>query len=763
MTTFQTDRVETAIEQHQAGNLDQAERIYLQILAKSPNDTNILHLLGCVHLQRGEHRKAQNLIDQAIKINPSIASFHNNIGTTLLAQGKLKAAVTHYRQAVQLKPDYAQAYYNLGCALIELRRWRQAEAICRQGLKIQPHHFALWNNLGRALQEQGRHTDAQQSYRQAIRFKPDLAQAHANLGNVLRDQDQHEEAIQAYQKALELDSTITGIHAEMGHCFQSMGRAEEAIACYRKQIRLTPDDPQSHSHLAAALRINGHLNDAILSYREVIRLAPNHAQGHLALGDALRADHEPAKAELAYRQSLRINPNHAETLNNLGFSLMTQGRVEEALDCYRQALRIKPGLSIAQSNLALFMNYSPDSDAASVAREYRRWAKKHGRSPVKPPVFTNSRNPDRRLRVGYLSPAFREHPVGFFIDSFLGRHDQSAVESYCYAHIGKPDGVTERLRSYAHHWRWTRGCSDNEIQQMIQQDQIDILVVAANHTAGHQMAMVSQKPAPIQVSWLEGPPVTTGLTAMDYVITDRFQSPPGQDDQLFTESVYRMPDGYVCYQPPADAPEVAPLPALKNRHITFGCFNALSKINATVIQLWAQVLHRVPGSRLLMKTWPFKDELVRDRYLFLFAEHGIERSRIDLEQAVPRTKLLAAYTDRVDISLDPFPYSGGVTTLEALWMGVPVVTLNPAHHAVRHSVSHLSNMGLQELIADTEADYVERVVELCADIDRLTSLRASLRSRMSASPVCDADKFVRNLEHAYRQMWHHWCENRVAA
>ena len=749
--------VEAAVHQHRSGNLDRAQRMYQQILVGSPQNTTVLHLLGCVHLQRGEHIKAQKFIGQAIKINPSVAAFYNNMGTTLRGLGKLKRALSHYEQAVRLQPEYADAYYNLGTVLLEQRRFKRAVSILNTGVKVQPTHVSMWNNLGRTQHELGKLKEAQQSYREALRLDPKQAEVYGNLGGVLKDRGHLSEAVEAYRQALDINGSLTEVWRSLANALISLERHDEAIECLRSWGQLEPKNGEAHRALGAVLYQAGKLDETIQCYREVVRLEPDSAQAHLVLGDALRDRDLFNQAAIGYREALRIKPKYPEAMNNLGFALMMQGRVEEALTCYRELLKIKPSFSLAQSNLALFSNYDPASTPASVTGEYRRWAKRHARGAKRLRPHTNDSKPDRRLRVGYITPAFRHHPVGYFFDAFLGEHNAKNVEVFCYDDVSKPDDMTQRLRSYTSNWQVVKGLSDKRVEQMIRDDKIDILIYAANHTAGHRLKMAAHKPAPIQVSWLEGPPVTTGISAMDYVISDRYQSPPG-DDQHFVESVYHMPDGYVCYRPLEFSPEVNALPALERGHVTFGCFNALCKVNPQVVELWSKLLRRVPSARLMLKTWALKEQSTCDRYNRMFEQHGIDPERVDLCPASPRHELLAHY-NQIDMTLDPFPYSGGVTTLESLWMGVPVVTLNPDDFAVRHSVSHLSNVGLTKFIAPTKEAYIDTAVSLAEDLPRLARLRASLRQRMATSPVCDSQKFVKNLEQAYRTMWTQWREN----
>jgi predicted O-linked N-acetylglucosamine transferase (SPINDLY family) len=406
------------------------------------------------------------------------------------------------------------------------------------------------------------------------------------------------------------------------------------------------------------------------------------------------------------------------------------------------------------SNLIFHCHYSPTYGPLVLLRLARQWNDRHARSlAARRKPHRNDRNPDRRLRVGYVSGDFRVHPVGWFMTPVFAAHDRSAVEIFAYSASAYADDLTCRLRTSAGHWREVAGLSDSDLSAQVRDDRIDILVDLSGHTARHRLLALAEKPAPVQVTAVV--PGTSGVEAIDYFLSDRFETPPGSEAH-FSEAVIRLPDGFHCYGPPDYAPDVAPLPAGANDAVTFGCFNNLAKVTASVVALWAKVLAAVPGSQLLLKTKALDDPDAQAWYRELAAAAGIALDRLMLAGGSPHAELLAAY-GTIDITLDPFPYSGGLTTLESLWMGVPVVTLSGETFAGRHSTSHLGNIGLPELISATPEEYVAIAAGLADDRDRLVDLRATLRARLAASPICDAKRYTRNLEAAYRQMWHAWC------
>lgn len=358
--------------------------------------------------------------------------------------------------------------------------------------------------------------------------------------------------------------------------------------------------------------------------------------------------------------------------------------------------------------------------------------------------------------MGYVSPDFHAHSVAYFIEPVLARHDPAAVETYCYAEVAQPDAFTEHMKTLAAHWRGTFGRSDDEVADMIRNDAIDILIDLAGHTAHNRLAVFARRPAPVQVTYL-GYPNTAGLPQMDYRLTDAAADPPGQE-VYYTESLVRLPQGFLCYAPPHESPAVGPLPAATGGCITFGSFNALPKMNNEVIALWARVLQSVPGARLILKNKSLQDAKTCERY----RQHFHPPERIELLGWLDDPADHLSIYHRVDIALDTFPYNGTTTTCEALWMGVPVITLAGERHAGRVGLSLLTQLGLTELIAKTPDEYVRLAVALAGNRERLAALRAGLRERMRRSPLCDAQSFTRDLEAAYREMWHKWCEGRKA-
>ncbi len=618
-------------------------------------------------------------------------------------------------------------------------------------------------NVDRALQlavgqhRSGHLAEAETAYRQILSRHPDHAEALQLLGALAVQAGRVEAGMELMRRAIRLKPDYAEAHNNLGIVLQNAGQTDEAMASYHRAIRLEPDYAEAHYNLGVALMAGGQLDEAIACYRQAIRLKPDYAEAHYNLGVAFKNKEQFDEAITSCRQAIRFKPDLAEAHNNLGFLLQITGRLDEAIASYRQALRLKPDYAEAHDNLIFAFNYHPGYDAGMIFEELRRWNQQHT-EPLKKFIrpHTNDRNPDRRLRIGYVSPDFREHPVGRFLLPVLEHHDHQQFEIFCYSSVTRPDAITARFRSVADHWQEIRNSSDDHAADQIRADGIDVLVDLSGHTAGNRLLVFARKPAPVQVSYL-GYPGTTGLSTIDYRLTDGLADPPGLTDGFHTESLFRLPQSNWCYAEPDDSPPVQPPPAIGRGHVTFGSFNSFAKATEAMLQIWGRILHEVPGSRLILKTFAFGSASVRDRIRRNFAAQGIGADRLDLSGPQPdRLSHLASYAE-MDIALNTFPYHGTTTTCEALWMGVPVVTLVGQSHVSRVGLSLLSNVGLPELAAATPDQYVKLAVNLAKDQDRLKALRDSLRERMRSSPLMDAPRFARDVEAAYRQMWRSWC------
>jgi predicted O-linked N-acetylglucosamine transferase (SPINDLY family) len=746
--------LDLAFQYHQRGHLQQAEQLYRQILQTDPHHVAALHLLGVIAYQVGRHDQAVDYISRALRLQPDYAEAHSNLGNALKAQGRLSEAVTSFQQALRLKPDYADAHSNLGNTLREQGRLAEAEASFRQALRLNPTFAVAHNNLGVVLKEQGKLDEAVAGYQEALRLKPDYAGAHHNLGVVLAAQGKLAEAVASFRQALRLMPDYAEAHHNLGNAMRDEGKLAEAVASYQQALRLKPDYAAAHHNLGVVLAAQGKLAEAVVSFQQALRLQPDHAAAYNNLGAAFKQQGRLAEAEASFQVALRLQPDYAEAHSNLGSALVAQGKVTEALACYEKALRLKPGNAEALGNRLLALQYHDGvtpSELAEAHADFERRLAAPLRTTWKP--HDNAPDAERRLRVGFLSPDLGLHPVGFFVIGLLENLDRGQGEAICYSKRLRRDELTTRLQAAATTWRDVFGWTNERLAEQIRADRIDILFDLAGHTANNQLMVFACKPAPIQVTWA-GYVGTTGLKAMDYILADRYEIPPHAEG-YYCEKVLRMPDGYVCYNPPSYAPPVSALPALERGYVTFGSFNNPAKIGPQVIAVWARILKRLPLARLVLKYQGMDDSGVAGRLGELFAGHGIDPGRLELLGWSPHPELLAHY-HRIDLALDPFPYNGGLSTCEALWMGVPVLTCPGETFAGRHSLTHLSTVGLTETISPTLDEYVELAVSLAADLPRLAGIRARLRPQVDASPLCDGKLFADNLMQLLRGVWQDW-------
>ena len=689
--------------------------------AKNPDAATAKFAAGLRLHRAGRLAEAEGAYGEALTIDPEHGETLHLLGVLAYQRGDAEVAVGLIEKAVARMPDFADAYSNLGLALTKTRDFGRAEAALNK----------------------------------AIALNPDAAAAHCNLGEALKAQARHGDAATAFAKAVEVQPDCVAAHHGRGVALHALGRLNEACAAFRLTLRLEPDHAEALNNLGAALNVLGRTGEAATVLRRAVALKPDFAQAWNNLGNTLRDDDRLTEAVAAFRRCLDVAPDFAEAHNNLGNALQAGCALAEAEASYRRAVLLKPSFATAHSNLIYAMNHNPTYGAADMLAEARRWNNCHARAFRRAPR-DNARDPDRRLRVGYVSPDLRAHSVSYFFEPLIAAHDRAAVKTLCYAEVPRPDAVTARLRGHADIWRDTVGMSDTDLARRVRDDRVDILVDLAGHTAGGRLGVFARKPAPVQITWL-GYGSTTGLGEMDYRFTDAIADPEGEADRAHTETLARLPGGFLCYKPPSEAPDVAPPPAKARGHVTFGSFNNLAKVTPWVVALWADVLSRVPDSRLIVKSRALADDTTRERYQDLFVGHGVALGRIDfLAWIESDAGHLGAYGE-IDIALDAFPYNGTTTTCEALWMGVPVVSLGGDWHQTRVGASLLHRVGLDGLAVDTAAAYVEAAARLAGDLDRLAASRARLRQTMAASPLCDADAFARDVEDAYRQFWRAWC------
>ena len=615
----------------------------------------------------------------------------------------------------------------------------------------------LLDMLNRAahLQQAGKLLEAEKLIRDVLAVRPDNPDVLQFLGMVLHGTGRSEEGVGAIRKAIALRPTHYFFN-NLGCVAKDLGNPDEALGLIYRAIAMNPDYADAHKN-AGVLLVDrpDRVDESISRLRISIALDPRLLAPWNYLGVAYRHIGRLDMAVVTLKQAIGLKPDYAEAHFNLGAAYKGQGMMHEAAACYRKALSIRPDFANAHSALLMYLSYT-SIDADALFAEYRRWEQIHAK-PNYPRIepHANSREPERKLKIGFVSADFRQNPVAYNIEGLIADLDRERFEVHCYAEIGAPDAVTAHLKALSDRWTVTVGRTDEQAADAIRADGIDILMFLAGHIGSNRIAVASYKPAPIQVSHLDLS--TTGMTAIDYWLTDYVAHPPDSTTERFTETLYRLPL-VMIHQPPADSPPPAPPPHLANGYASFGSFNNPTKLTDEVIALWSRVLHAVPGARLCLKFFAIlAEDGVSSRLAAAFERHGIDRSRIDFMGKAAQRSGHLAQLDRIDIALDPFPFNGCTTTFEALWMGVPVVTLAGNRFLGRMGASFLAQVGLDDLIASDADTYVAKAAALAADSARLNGLRGSLRATVAASKLCDRAGYARSVEGAFRGMWREWC------
>lgn len=635
-------------------------------------------------------------------------------------------------------------------------RLAEAEQTYRHLLAVHPRESDVLHLLGVLAGHAGDPRRAVELIREAIAINPAAAHYHANLSNPLMELGLHGEAAGECEAAIRLQPQLAAAHYNLGLVRLRLRQWDAAAAACEVTLAHCPDHARAHLNLGLAREMQGRLGDAEACYRRGLVHAPRDAALWSNLGNLLRLKGDATAAVEALETAAECEPRDARLQSNLALALLDAGEIAAGIAGLQRCLLLDPAQPEVRSNL-IFTALGLLGGEPLLREQLALWQRLHAeplRVTWRP--HTNERSPGRTLRVGFVSPDFREHAVGRTLLPVFLALDRGSFELTCYSEFAGDDAVTTQFRAASARWRVSEGVSDERLAAQVREDGIDVLVDLALHTSGNRLLVFARKPAPVQVAWL-GYPGTTGLAAMDYAIADAQLAPQGSDAGGYSEKIIRLPDAWCCYTPPADSPDPNELPALANGCVTFGSLNKLTKMNEEVLALWARVLDAVDGSRLVLLA---RNDAQRERVLRTLGSHGVAAERVDFLRHVeaPRShgELLARY-HRLDIALDPFPYNGMTTTCEALWMGVPVIALAGRLPVSRASLSLLTAAGLPEWVGRDEAEYVRVAVDAARDVPGLAALRAGLRGKVAALPLADVPGFARHLESALRDAWRRWC------
>ncbi|MCP5366075.1 MAG: tetratricopeptide repeat protein [Hyphomicrobiales bacterium] len=706
------ERLVDAVAHHRDGDLAAALAVYGQILEHAPGDARVWHLSGLARHGLGDAAGAAADLERAVVLDGGRADYHCNLAVARHALGDLAGAAAALDRAAALEPGNPETLANRGVLLRALGRLDAAEESLRAALAARPGDPVALNNLGTVLVDAGRFEEAVAVLRPAA--DAGGVEARVNLANALRLSGDAAAAEAALGPVLAADPA----HAE----------ALNILCLVRMAGRRFEDARDLADHAVAA--------------------DPGHGLAWSNLGECRRQLDDLGGAIAAWQRAVALKPGLAVARFNLGSALALIGDGAGAVAQYRAAVAADPDDARIHGTLLMALHYAPGISRQAIFDEHLAWARRH--APAPQPVPVRDPDPDRRLRLGFLSADFRFHAVSFFLLPVLRAWPRRDWEIALYSGVARGDPYTDGFRAAADLWRDTAGLDDAALVDQIRGDGVDILVDLAGHTKDGRPGLFARRAAPVQAAWLDYVD-TTGLPAMDFLVADAVQVPP-EDDRFYVEQVVRLAPDCLCYGPPGYAGDPAPPPFRENGYVTLGCFSTAQKVGDGALDAWAAILRRLPGARLLLNGPEYRHGAARDRCRGRLAAGGVAADRIEFREGAVHREFLTHYAD-IDMALDPFPYSGGLNTCEALWMGVPVVTFAGERYCGRHAASHLRAAGLDELVAADAAGYVDLAVALASDRDRLADLRATLRGRVDASPLVDAPAFAARFAHALRGMW----------
>ena len=718
------------------------------------------------HVKRGNAFKSKGCLKDAVvcyrkasELDPQSPDILNQLGAALFENEQNEEAVGCYQRALALKPGQPDILMNMAMAHYRNDNFDGAVACFAEALKERPDFAEAYNGMALSFKALGQLDEAVSCCKKAISLKPDYAKAYSNLGGILKDMNRLDEAAAEYEKAMVIDPKNAEICHNLAAVFNDLDRLEDAIETLEKALRLKPDFSSACFLMAKIVKPKGKLEDVISWYEKGLSFDPKNVDALFALGTIYRNSGLIRKAISYYEKGVELDPKNARLHTNSAVAYVDAGELTKGLSLLRKSMELEPDEPKTHSNLIFSSQYDTQISELQLFNEAKKWAKNHGPRMSKAFHRVIPRSVvDRRLRIGYVSPDFHQHSVSWFFLSLLSRHDRQEFEIFCYSDVREPDGITKKIECLTDHWHPIFDSSDQEVATQIHSDKIDILVDLTGHTGHNRLRVFALKPAPIQVTWL-GYPGTTGLSEMDYRITDPIADPIGSSDDFYTEKLVRLDDGFLCYMPPDASPEVSASPFVQKGYLTFGSFNNLPKTNDKVIRVWAEILKRVPRSSLFMKTIALTDNSARQHFQECFQSKGVSSERIVMR---PHTVSLAEHLRlyrEIDIALDTFPYNGTTTTCEAMWMGVPVISLKGKRHSARVGASILTQTGLSNLIAESEEEFIETAVNLAMNPPVLTEMRKTMRARMRRSSLCDANAFARRMENAYRKMHGEWLQD----
>ena len=726
------------------------------ILRDQPMHVGALELAGMVQYQSGEYASARQYFERAVSVNPNDAYVHANLAQVLCDLKEFDTATVSARRALVLDAQNADAHNILGNGMVARKDWHDAVGEYRLAIVADPQRPIFHHNLGHALQQLG-NEEAEACYRKAIALEPRFAPAYTNLGALLVKQDRYQEAHDLLQSAIALDPENIDAYNNLGLAHRKLGNLSEAFSAYRVALEKNPSSAGIWHNLGLLYEEGNRSAEAMDCFKRAVELEPEFLEaqrdwlhGLLRQGDLDTAHAVATRLLVSARDVAAILPVVSDVL---GRTADFAGR-DRAIELFRGLFRDGRYAPQALTFLLAQLLYSSVLDEEEIQKYHRLWGDAIERGAVETRfAHWQPSGETGPLRIGYLSPDFRRHSVGYFIQHVLARHDAKRFVVHCYANQRTNDDITREIRSSVAHYTEVRDLTDKQLAQRIHDDGIHVLVDLAGHTGETRLNALAHRPAPVQIAWL-GYPGATGLGAIDYRISDPYADL--QNGCAGAETLLRLPEAFLCFGSFSKRPIRTVSPSREKGFVTFASFNNLSKLNAGIVRLWAAILDGVPGSRLLIKAGGGGSHCVRAHLHAAFARHGIVPERIQLAGHAAKTEDHLDYYNDVDIALDTFPYNGTTTTCEALWMGVPVVTLVGEAHRSRVGLTLLTNTGLAETVATDEAKYVQIAVSLAQDPERLSRLRDAIPTRLRQSILCDPARFAQQMEVAYFAAWENY-------
>lgn len=714
---------------HQEGKVADAEEIYRAIIEIDPEHAEATFYLGTLALEIGCINEGLALLKRAITLNPTTESYRQ----TYMEWIKRIDDSSMMSHDVILEPKDSLQPQQINTIV--------SEEPTKEEIKTMQQIFIS------------------EDYQQSKLFAENLLDKYPRSGmafNLLGVANRYcgdsQKALELLQKALQLLPSDYAILYNLGVAYQDVCNSQKAIECFQHTIRLNPNFIQAYNNLGTVfLELQDYVS-AIIVLNKLLTIKPDYYQGLCNLGIAYKNQGDLHQSIKILQRALELVPDSAALLNNLGNALIDLGDFDTAIECYQKSIQLLPD-GDGNANLLFALNYHPDKSALEIFEHYKHYNEQKGNpTNQKTRHYPNSKIKTRKLKIGYVSPDFKMHPVGLFLEPLLANHDKSQFEIYAYAQIFKEDIITHRYQQYADHWRITTGLNDDDLAALIQQDGIDILIDVAGHTAGNRLQVFARKPAPVSVSWL-GFGYTTGLSAIDYYLTDEISAPPGSES-LFSEQPWRVETPSYVYRPAEGMGEVSELPAIQKGYVTFGTLSRSIRVNHRTIKAWADVLKKVENSKLVIDSKNYTDSTMVETLYEKFRQYGIGKERLEIGYHSPPWDVLR----QIDIGLDCFPHNSGTTLFEMLYMGLPYVTLADRISVGRLGSSILTGLNRKEWIAYTEEEYINKLVELASDKATLANIRANLRDQMIHSPLMDEQGFARKVENAYREMFEKWCD-----